>query len=117
MKNHVSVGAFDADKMNFPARLQFGVESDTVLLIGNKEPVGFTSKELVYYDQKGAYNLDFNYRDSQRTMVTEDTKNILINVDGVFDVNPEKVQETLDEAIEKITKYCGGTVEFSGIVR
>lgn len=117
MKNHVSVGAFDADNMDFPATLKFGVEGDTVLLIGNKDPVDFTSKELVYYDQKGAYNLDFNYRDSQRTMVTEKTKNVLINVDGIFDVTPEKVQETLNEAIEKITKYCGGTVEFSGVVR
>ena len=117
MKNHVSVGAFDIDKMSLPAKLQFGVEGDKVLLIGNKEPVSFTSKELLYYDQEGAYNLDLNYRDSQRTMVTDNTKNILINVDGIFDVTPEKVQKTLNEAIEKIIKYCGGTVEFSGVVR
>jgi len=117
MKNHVSVGAFDADQISFPARLQFGTEGGEVLLIGNKEPVTFTSKELVYYDQKGPYNLDFNYRDSQRTMVTEKTKNILINVDGIFDATPEKVQKTLDEAVEKIIKYCGGTLEFGGVVK
>jgi lysyl-tRNA synthetase class 1 len=117
MNNHVSVGAFDADMVNFPAKLQFGAEGDSVLLIGNKEPVSFMSKELVYYDQDGPYNLDFNYRDSQRTMITENTKNVWINVDGIFDATPEKVQLTLNEAVAKIIKYCGGSLEFSGIVR
>ena len=52
-------------------------------------------KELAYYDSIGGYNIDFNYRDAQRTAVTEDTKSILINVDGVYEITPEKVKEVL----------------------
>jgi DNA/RNA-binding domain of Phe-tRNA-synthetase-like protein len=116
MKNRVSVGAFDADKIKFPTRLNFGAAGDKVLLLGNREPVSITPKELAYYDQGGGYNLDFNYRDSQRTMVTNTTINLWVNVDGIFDATPEKVEATLNEAVDKIIKYCGGILEFKGVV-
>ena len=49
-------------------------------------------------------------------MVTEKTKNIWINVDGVFDISTEQVQQCLQESVEMITKYCGGVVDFMGVV-
>jgi DNA/RNA-binding domain of Phe-tRNA-synthetase-like protein len=58
----------------------------------------------------GGYNLNFNYRDAQRTAVSESTKNILINVDGIYDITAEMVKQVLDETIEIITRYCGGVV-------
>ena len=115
MRNRISVGAFDADKVVFPTTLRFAEEGDEIILIGNKEPVKYTAKELAYYDQKGGYNTDFNYRDAQRTMVTDKTKNAWINVDGIYDTTPEKVQKTLDEALDLILKYCGGKLEFKGV--
>ncbi|MFO0704242.1 MAG: hypothetical protein U0525_06035 [Patescibacteria group bacterium] len=48
-------------------------------MLGDKEETTVTDKEIVYADKLGAYNLDFNHRDAQRTAVTENTKNILIN--------------------------------------
>ena len=73
-------------------------------------------KELGYFDQKGGYNVDFNYRDAKRTAVTEKTKNILINIDGIYSINRAMVERTLKEVIEIITKYCGGKVEMVGVV-
>ncbi|MCL5125297.1 MAG: lysine--tRNA ligase [Deltaproteobacteria bacterium] len=116
MKSRVSIGAFDADRVSFPALLRFAKEGDKVLLLGSKEPTVCTSRELVYYDQVGGYNLDFNYRDSQRTSVTEETKNLWINVDGVYDVTTREVNKSLTEAVGMIRKYCGGTVDFIGVV-
>lgn len=116
MKNRVSVGAFDYDQVKFPTVLRYAGEGDEIVLLGDETPTKYTSKELAYYDQKGGYNIDFNYRDAKRTMVTEKTKNIWINIDGVFDITPQQVEKSLQESVEKITKYCGGTVEFAGVV-
>jgi lysyl-tRNA synthetase class 1 len=116
MKHRVSVGAFDADNVQFPTILRYAGEGDNILLLGDKEPTTYTAREIAYYDEIGGYNIDFNYRDAQRTMVTEETKNIWINVDGVYDISPERVQQTLKESVEIIVKYCGGTVAFEGIV-
>lgn len=117
MKHRISVGAFDADCVEFPTKLQYANEGDEILLLGDKGPTKYSQNELAYYDKSGGYNIDFNFRDAQRTMVTEKTKNIWINVDGVFDISPEQVERSLHESVEYIVKYCGGTVEFEGIVK
>lgn len=116
MKNRVSVGAFDYNKFNFPTMMRFPKTGEEILLLGDKEPTKFKLTELAYFDQLGGYNIDFNYRDAQRTAVTEDTKDILLNIDGVFDITREKVEKSLKESIDIILKYCGGKVEIAGIV-
>lgn len=116
MKHRVSVGAFDYDRVKFPTVLRFAGEGDEILLLGDDEPTKYSAKELAYYDREGGYNIDFNYRDAQRTMVTEKTKNIWINVDGIHDITPQQVERTLRESVEMIIKYSGGEVEFEGVV-
>ena len=117
LKNKVSVGAFNLKNVQFPTTLQFAQGGEQILLLGDTESTTLKSGELCYFDQAGAYNLDFNYRDSQRTMVTEDTTDLLLNVDGVYDISREQVEQTLQDSINLITQYCGGTVEISGIIK
>ncbi len=115
MKHTVSIGAFDLDNIEFPTSLKLAKEGDEILLLGDTEPTKYKNGEIAYFDKKGGYNIDFNYRDSQRTAVQLDTKNLYINVDGVYDIKPEKVEEVLKEAVDTIIKYCGGAVEEFGI--
>ena len=116
MKHRISVGAFDYDTVKFPTVLRYAGEGDEILLLGDSEATKYTAKELAYYDQDGGYNIDFNFRDAQRTMVTEKTQNVWINVDGIYDITPEQVEKSLRESVEKIVAYCGGTVDFMGVV-
>lgn len=116
MKHRVSVGAFDYDSVKFPTVLRYAGGRDEILLLGDETPTKYTAKELAYYDKEGGYNIDFNYRDAKRTMVTEKTQNVWINVDGIFDITPQQVERSLRESVEKIVVYCGGTVEFQGVM-
>lgn len=116
VKHRVSSGAFDLDKIVFPTVLQFGSVGDTIHLLGDKAATELTQTEVSYFDKVGPFNLDFNYRDSQRTAVSESTKNILINIDGVHEISRSQVERTLHETIKIIQKYCGGKVEVAGIV-
>jgi lysyl-tRNA synthetase class 1 len=116
MKNRVSNGAFDYDRFKFPTVLRFARPGEKILLLGDDKPTEYKEGEVAYFDALGGYNIDFNYRDAQRTKVTEQTKNILLNVDGVYDVTREKVEQTLKESIDIIIKYCGGKLEIAGIV-
>jgi DNA/RNA-binding domain of Phe-tRNA-synthetase-like protein len=116
MRNKVSVGAFDLDKIKFPTVLRLANAGEKILLLGDSEPTEYTDKEIAYFDEEGGYNMDFNYRDAQRTAVQLDTQNLLVNVDGVFDITPEQVEKTLKEACDLIIKYCGGEVAEFGVV-
>jgi lysyl-tRNA synthetase class 1 len=115
MKNRISVGAFDLDTIAFPTELRFAKEGEEILLLGDSEPTKYKPTELAYFDQKGGYNIDFNFRDSQRTAVQLETKNLLLNVDGVYDITAEEVENVLRESVDMIIKYCGGTLETFGV--
>ncbi len=115
MRNRISVGAFDLDNIHFPTVLRFPKEGEEILLLGDTEPTKYKETELAYFDQNGGYNIDFNYRDAQRTAIQLDTKNLYINVDGVYDIAPEQVEKTLKEACDAIIKYCGGKLELFGV--
>ncbi len=115
MKHHISVGAFDLDAIRFPTELRFAKTDEEILLLGDSEPTKYKETELAYFDQKGGYNIDFNFRDSQRTAVQESTKNLYINVDGIFDITPDEVEKVLRESCDMIMKYCRGTLETFGV--
>lgn len=116
MKNRVSIGAFDLDSIAFPTVLRFPTLDDEILLLGDTEPTKYKESELAYFDQNGGYNIDFNYRDAQRTAVKSDTKNLYINVDGIYDITPEQVQKSLKEACDIILRYCSGTIKEFGVI-
>lgn len=115
MKHRVSVGAFDLDNIAFPTELRFAKDGEEILLLGDSEPTQYKPTELAYFDKKGGYNIDFNFRDSQRTAVQIDTTNVLLNVDGVYDISPQEVENVLRESVNTIIKYCGGTLETFGV--
>lgn len=116
MEHRVSVGAFDLDQISFPTRLRVADGGEQILLLGDTEPTTLKTGEISYFDQNGPYNLDFNYRDAQRTMVTDQTTNLLINVDGVHDISRAQVEKSLQETVTIIQRYCGGTLEMMGVV-
>lgn len=116
IKNHVSMGAFDLDKIALPTELRFAQEGEEILLLGDSEPTKYKEGEFMYADQEGGYSIDINYRDAQRTAVQLETKNLLINVDGIFDISPQKVEQVLKEAVDKIMQYNGGILEDFGVV-
>ena len=116
MKHRVSVGAFDLAKIKFPTILRFPKEGEQILLLGDHKPTNYKPTDVAYFDRTGGYNIYFNYRDAQRTAVSEKTNDILLNIDGIFDITRELVEQSLKESIEIILKYCGGKVEIAGIV-
>lgn len=115
MKNKISVGAFDMDALEFPTVLRFPKKGEEILLLGDDQPTKLKETEVAYFDKKGAINLDFNYRDAQRSAVQLSTKNLYINVDGVYDITPQDVERVLKETCDIIMKYCGGKLEVFGI--
>ena len=115
MKHRVSVGAFNLDEIQFPTLLRFAKEGEEILLLGDDQPTKYKKTEVAYFDGIGGYNIDFNYRDAKRTAVQLDTKNLYINVDGVYEITPQEVEKVLEETCNIITKYCGGEVELFGV--
>ncbi len=116
MKNRVSAGAFDLDKLSGVPRVKLAEGGEKIDIIGKAETVIINQGEICYFDNNGPYNLDYNYRDAIRTQIDFDTKNVLLNVDGIYQIGREKVEQSLKELINKIQEYCGGKLDYAGII-
>lgn len=116
MKNRISVGAFDANQIKFPCQVRIAKGGEKALFIGEREETDMKPGEVCYFDKVSPYNMDYNYRDIIRTAVTEKTKNIWINTEGIYDITPKQVHESLEETIKIIQKICGGKVIEKGLI-
>ncbi|MBU0976564.1 MAG: lysine--tRNA ligase [Patescibacteria group bacterium] len=116
LMTQISTGAFDLDRIKLPVTVREAKTGEKIVIIGG-EVKRLKDGEICYFDKVGAYNMDFNFRDAERTKVTEKTKNLWINVEGVCNITREQVADALKLTVDLITKYCGGEIEIIGMVK
>ena len=66
--------------------------------------------ELAYLDDAGAVCRCFNWRDGQRTAITDTTRNAFIVTECIDPQRTQELAEALSELAELIEKYLGGTI-------
>jgi DNA/RNA-binding domain of Phe-tRNA-synthetase-like protein len=111
----VSVGVFDMDNMKFPVELGISDGSHKIDILGGGVK-DVEEGEVCYFDQNAPYNLDYNYRDSERTKITADSTNLIINAEGVGEIAPEQVRYALQLAAALVTRFSGGEIKQAGLV-
>ena len=64
--------------------------------------------EIIYKDDLGAVCRNWNWRDGQRTMLTEGTKNAFLILESVDPSRHDDILMALDEMEKLVTGYLGG---------
>lgn len=67
--------------------------------------------EIIYKDDKGAVCRCWNWREAQRTMLTEKTKNAFLCIELVDEKRANEFNSALEELANLVSKHLGGTVE------
>ncbi len=112
MKTQVSMGAFDIKRITFPTFLRFAKEGEEFTALMEETPKKVKAGELVYADKNRLiFCRDLNYRDSDFTKITEETKDIVLYVDGTKITSEKELEKATTLAINWILKFCGGKVE------
>lgn len=106
--NALCMAAYDLDQVALPLSLRLSEEGEKISLIGESEPTTMDSGKLVYADQEGLTCIHFNYRDADRTKITNDTKRVILFVDGCGEIETDAIVRALDEAVELVTRFNGG---------
>ena len=101
LKYGLPVGAEDIE--TFEGDLILGVTegNDKFYALGDEENSPTLEGEICYKDDKGAVCRCFNWRDGQRTMITEKTRKAFVVIEYV---NGEK-NEDIEKALEMIAEY------------
>ena len=111
LKYGVPVGGEDIDKFQGDNRLTVADGSEEFITYGSDKSEPPYLGEVVYKDDAGAICRCFNWRESVRTMLTEDTVNAFMCIETVAGERDDVLDAALDELKTLIEKELGGTVE------
>lgn len=113
LKHMLPLGGEDIDKIKGDILLTFAKENEPlVLLLGDKEPRPPHIGEVIYKDDVSAICRRWNWREADRTKLTEETKNCVLVIEGLFPVTEDEILSVTRELKENIEKYCGGNFNY-----
>ena len=113
LKYAMPCGGEDMDKFVGDIRLTKATGDESFITLGSDKSEPPYEGEIVYKDDEGAICRCWNWRESVRTMLTEDTKNAFLCIELV-DENREKEFETaLKELSQLVEENLGGKSEIS----
>ncbi|PAK99965.1 hypothetical protein B8W96_08970 [Lentilactobacillus parakefiri] len=102
LKYGVSVGGENVDAITGDMHLGEAKGGEFFLPYGEEEDMPALPGEICYMDDKGAVCRCFNWRENQRTELTENTTNPIIDIESI---NPDQAARS-DIAIKAIQRLC-----------
>src|SRR3989339_1561185 len=114
LKHLVPVGGEDLEKIEGNVLLTFAGDNEvSVKLLGEPEARPPYPDEVIYKDNAGTICRRWNWKEADRTKLTESTKYAVIIIEGLPPVGKKEIQEALNELYDLVTKFCGGQVVIS----
>lgn len=107
----VPVGGEDLDKIQGDIILTMASEDEKAIqLLGEPEPRAPHKGEVIYKDENGAICRRWNWKEADRTKLTEHTSNALLVIEALPPTHREELTQATESLKNLVTQYCGGVV-------
>jgi len=106
-----SLGAHDLDTIALPVSLVVLTGLETFTALGRDQPQAVTAGEFGYVDAARRVLCRLDLLQADFSKVTHATRNALLIIEGTAEHAVEVLQAAFADAIEIITRHCGGTAE------
>ncbi|MDM1006055.1 B3/4 domain-containing protein [Clostridium perfringens] len=113
LKYAMPCGGEDMDKFIGNIRLTKATGDESFITLGSDKSEPPYEGEIVYKDDEGAICRCWNWRESVRTMLTEDTKNAFLCIELVDENREKDFENALKELSQLVEKNLGGKSEIS----
>lgn len=110
LRHGLPIGGEDIDKFVGDNRLTIAVGDEEFITYGSDKSEPPYPGEVVYKDDAGAICRCFNWRESVRTMLTEETRNAFMCIEITDAIRLDDLNAGLDHLAEMIQKELGGTI-------
>ncbi len=110
LKFLVPMGGHDLDTIKGNIYLKFAEGWEPFFPMGGKETLKVPKGELVYCDDQEVLTRNWVWRQCEKDKVTEKTRNIFIPIDVLGEVGALCTSEIIQELLQFIPKYFGGTL-------
>lgn len=109
LKYGLPCGSEDIDTFVGDIRLTKAVGNEVFLTLGTDENTPPYEGEIVYKDNEGAICRCWNWRESVRTMLTENTKNALLCIELIDERRLKEFENALKDLAKAVQDNLGGT--------
>lgn len=113
LKYVMPCGGEDMDKFIGDIRLTKATGDESFITLGSDKSEPPYEGEIVYKDDEGAICRCWNWRESVRTMLTEDTKNAFLCIELVDEKREKDFENALKELSQLVEENLGGKSEIS----
>jgi len=111
LRHIVPVGGEDLDQITGDVLLtKAGSGEPAIHLLGEKEAHAPRAGEIFYKDDIGAVCRRWNWKEADRTKLTQDTRNAFLVIEALPPVDRGIVETAIQELAALVRHYCGGTV-------
>ena len=105
LKYAVPCGGEDLHLINGDLHLGRAKGGEAFLPLGADQDSPALPEEIIYYDQDGAICRCLNWREAQRTMLTEDTTDAVLVIESINNEQAERANRAMDELKHLIDTY------------
>lgn len=113
LKYAMPCGGEDMDKFIGDIRLTKATGDESFITLGSDKSEPPYEGEIVYKDDEGAICRCWNWRESVRTMLTEDTKNAFLCIELVDENREKEFENALKELSQLVEENLGEKSEIS----
>jgi len=106
-------GGEDIDTFKGDLLLTKAVGGELFLALGDEEHDNALPGEVIYKDDEGAVCRCWNWRDGQRTMLTENTANAFLIIESIDPDRKNDLEAAARSLSELTQKYLGGSTEIA----
>jgi DNA/RNA-binding domain of Phe-tRNA-synthetase-like protein len=111
LRHLLPVGGEDLAQVRGDIRLTVAAADEpAVKLLGEAEARPPKAGEVMYTDEVGAICRRWNWKEAERTKLTEETSRAVLVIEGLPPVDRPLIEHALADMAELVRTYCGGTV-------
>jgi DNA/RNA-binding domain of Phe-tRNA-synthetase-like protein len=111
LRHLLPVGGEDLEQIVGDVLLtQAGKDEPAVFLLGEKEARAPREGEIIYKDDISAICRRWNWKEADRTKLTQETRNAFLVIERLPPVPRDVVESATCELADLVKQYCGGAV-------
>ncbi|UCC38391.1 MAG: hypothetical protein JSV96_11180 [Candidatus Aminicenantes bacterium] len=108
IKYMIPVGGDDLSKVDGHIRLKFARGSELFIPLNSQEEQSARPGEVIYRDDKEVLCRRWNWRECEKTKMTETTEDVVLVSEGLPPFTQWEILEIVEDLSGMVKKYCGG---------
>lgn len=111
IKHTLPIGGDDIDHVEGGITLTIAGGTERFLMLGTDAPTPIKEGEVVYRDASEVLCRAWNYRECDKSKITEKTQNTCLVIEGLEHTTKGEIQAALSELKNLLETYCKGTYQ------